>query len=179
MADTATRGRAARWMIAATLLLIAGIALVNLTGPSARSVASDPARPLPALTGRVVDNAAVLSAFQRAALVRRLRDLEDRTGIQLVIVTLPSLQGESIEVLGRRLGNGWGIGQQYLDNGALLIVAPADRQVRIEVGRGLEGRIPNARAAAIIEDSMLPVFATGAIADGIERGANAIIDALD
>ncbi len=98
----------------------------------AYAVAADPS--FPALTGRVVDEADLLSADEEAALTRELQQLEDKTSDQLVVVTLPSLQGYAIEDFGCRLGRHWGIGTAELNNGALLIVAPKERKVRIEVG---------------------------------------------
>lgn len=113
---------------------------------------------LPALTGRVVDNANLLTPAQEADLTTELAALERRTSDQLVIVTTPSLNGQAIEAFGTALGNRWGIGQTGRDNGVLLIVAPAERKVRIEVGYGLEAILTNTRAHDIIERDMLPAF---------------------
>ncbi|MDP9127944.1 MAG: TPM domain-containing protein, partial [Pseudomonadota bacterium] len=90
----------------------------------------------PALTGRVVDDAGVLSAGQGAALEQQLAAFESESGTQLVVATLPSLQGDTIEDYGYQLGRNWGIGQKGKDNGALLIVALQEKKVRIEVGYG-------------------------------------------
>ncbi|RMF04505.1 MAG: TPM domain-containing protein, partial [Alphaproteobacteria bacterium] len=110
----------------------------------------------PALTGRVVDEAGLLSREEADALARQLEALEERTSDQLVVVTLRSLQGFPIEDYGYKLGRHWGIGQAGKDNGVLLIVAPTERKVRIEVGRGLEGELPDALAKLIIENAILP-----------------------
>lgn len=139
--------------------------------------ASAPATALasfPALTGRVVDNANLLSAAEEAELVTELGALERRTSDQLVIVTVPSLNGQAIEAFGLALGRHWGIGQRGKDNGVLLIVAPAERKVRIEVGSGLEAILINARAQEIIDRDMLPAFRRGASSEAIVAGTHQI-----
>src|SRR5262245_1240 len=112
----------------------------------------------PTLTGRVVDEANILDPSTRAALTDKLTDLEAKTTDQLVIVTLTSLQGTSIEDFGVQLGRRWQIGQQGKNNGVLLIVAPSDRKVRIEVGYGLEGTLTDAISKLIIENAIVPRF---------------------
>src|SRR5689334_16592367 len=92
----------------------------------------------PPLTGRVVDDAHVLDDATTTQLTAKLEDLEQRTGRQLVVVTLPSLQGYEIEDYGYQLGRAWGIGQKKLNNGVLFIIAPNEHATRIEVGYGLE-----------------------------------------
>lgn len=131
----------------------------------------------PALTGRVVDNANLLTPEQEARLTGRLAALERRTTDQLIVVTLPSLGGLTIEAVGLDLGNGWRIGQRGKDNGVLLIVAPNERRVRIEVGYGLEAILTDARAAAIIE-AIVPAFHHGRFPEGIEVGTQAIVATL-
>lgn len=134
--------------------------------------------PVPALSGRVVDQASILSSGAEARLTSRLSDLESRTSIQLVVVTLPSLQDRPIEDWGLALGRAWGIGQKGKDNGVLLIVAPKDRELRIEVGYGLEGTLPDATADAIIRNVIVPRFKAGNMPDGISDGVDAIIAVL-
>jgi uncharacterized protein len=134
---------------------------------------------IPALTGRVVDNAHILSGPVRSRLTRRLADLERKTSDQLVVVTLPSLGGVPIEAVGLRLGNGWAVGRKGLDNGVLLIVAPRDRKVRIEVGCGLERLLTDARAAAIIQQKLIPRFRAGDYDGAAEAGVAAIADILE
>src|ERR1700740_1940747 len=119
------------------------------------------ARPFPKLTGRVVDDAGILDPAAKAALERKLADFEAKTTGQLVVVTLKSLQGPSIETLGYQVGRAWGIGQKEKNSGALLIVAPNERKVRIEVGYGLEGNLTDAVSKLIIENAILPRFRTG------------------
>ena len=133
----------------------------------------------PGLTGRVVDEASLLSAADRASLTASLADLEARTQDQLVVVTLKSLQGTTIEDYGYQLGRHWGIGQKEKSSGVLLIVAPTERAVRIEVGYGLEGTLTDAATRLIIENAILPAFKTGDFAGGIRNGTNQIIRLLD
>ena len=132
----------------------------------------------PTLTGRVVDDAQLLTPQQEQALTDKLATLEQQTGDQLVVVTLPSLQDQEIEDFGYQLGRAWGIGQKENDGGALLIVAPNERKVRIEVGYGLEGVLTDAYSSMIIRDDILPAFRTGDYAAGIIAGTDAIIAQL-
>ena len=136
------------------------------------------ARPLPELTGRVVDMADLLPGSAEQDLVGRLAAVEAQTRDQLVVVTIPSLEGEPIESLGLRLGNGWGIGQAGLDNGVLLIVAPRERSVRIEVGCGLEGLLTDERARRIIDEELVPRFRERRYVEGVNAGITAIISVL-
>ncbi len=132
----------------------------------------------PALSGRVVDDAHVLSPQTVAALTQRLADLEQRTTRQLVVVTLPSLQGYEIEDYGYQLGRAWGIGQRGANNGVLLIVAPNEHKVRIEVGYGLEDVLTDALSSVILQQIVLPKFRNGDVEGGIVDGTNALIAQL-
>jgi uncharacterized protein len=132
----------------------------------------------PALTGRVVDEAGILDAQSRAVLTQKLADLEAKTSDQIVVVTLKSLQGTSIEDFGVQLGRHWQIGQAGKNNGALLIVAPMERKVRIEVGYGLEGTLTDAIARFIIANSIIPRFRADDLPGGIARGVEDIIEVL-
>jgi len=133
----------------------------------------------PTLTGRVVDNANLLTSQQESRLAALLASHESATSNQVVVVTLPSLQGTAIEDFGYQLGRHWGIGQAGRDNGVLLIVAPNERKVRIEVGYGLEGDLPDAIARAIIDNDILPAFRRDDYPGGIEAGVSAIILAIE
>jgi uncharacterized protein len=133
---------------------------------------------VPALTGRVVDRAELLNATQEAELTQRLASHEQATGDQLVVVTLPDLDGRSIEETGLALGREWGIGQKGRDNGALLIVAQAERRIRIEVGYGLEGRLTDAQSALIIHNLIAPAFRQGDFAGGIRAGVEGMIQVV-
>lgn len=153
------------------------IALALVTVPiGGISVSAEPV--YPALTGRVVDDADLLSANDEAALTSDLEALEAKSTDQVVVVTLLSLQGYEIEEFGYQLGRHWGIGQKDKDNGALLIVAPSERKVRIEVGRGLEPLLTDALTKLIIENAILPRFREGDFPGGIKNGVRDIVSVL-
>jgi uncharacterized protein len=132
----------------------------------------------PELTGRVVDDAQLLGPDVEEELASELKALEDKSSDQLVVVTLPSLQGYPIEDYGYQLGRHWGIGTAKLNNGVLLIVAPNEHKVRIEVGYGLEGTLTDALSKIIIENAILPKFRSGDYAGGIKAGVSDIIKVL-
>jgi uncharacterized membrane protein YgcG len=136
------------------------------------------AQTFPALTGRVVDAANLLKLEERAALETKLKAHEDETSNQVVIATLPSLEGTSIESYANRLFRTWQLGQKEKNNGVLLLVAPNERQVRIEVGYGLEGTLTDALAGLVITRVLTPQFQHGHFADGIDEGVDAILDVL-
>ncbi|MCL9653758.1 TPM domain-containing protein [Pseudomonas protegens] len=129
----------------------------------------------PALTGRVVDDAQMIEPSVRAQLTRQLQAHEQATSEQVVVVTLPDLQGASIEEFGYQLGRHWGIGQKDKNNGALLIVARDERKLRIEVGYGLEERLTDAQASVIINQVITPAFKTGQFSKGISDGVSAML----
>jgi uncharacterized protein len=132
----------------------------------------------PALTGRVVDNANVLSEQTRADLTQKLEALETQTTRQLVVVTLPSLQGYDIADYGYQLGRAWGIGQKSSSNGVLFIIVPSEHKVRIEVGYGLEPILTDALSEIILQSKVLPRFRDGDMEGGIVAGADALIEQL-
>ena len=133
---------------------------------------------LPALTGRVVDLAGLLDSSQESALNTQLEEHEKQTSNQLVVVTLPSLNGNEIADYANRLGRFWEIGTAEEDNGVLLVVAPNERKVRIEVGYGLEGALTDSLSSIIIQREILPPFRGDNYALGIRQGVNAIIQAI-
>jgi uncharacterized protein len=157
-----------------TLLRALALMLALMLAPAAPAAAQT----FPSLTGRVVDDAGVIDASVRQTLERQLANLEAQTTDQLVVVTLRSLEGYTIEDYGVRLGRKWQIGQKDKNNGVLLIVAPKERKVRIEVGYGLEGVLPDAVGKYIIEKSILPRFRDGAMTAGIVRGVDDIVSVL-
>ena len=132
----------------------------------------------PALTGRVVDEAAVLNTDSRNQIAGWLADFEAKSHRQVVVATVKSLQGLPIEDYGYRLGRFWGIGERGKDTGAILLVAPSERSVRIEVGYGLEGELTDAVSKTIIEGVILPAFRQGNFNGGIQAGTIAILGAL-
>lgn len=132
----------------------------------------------PPLTGRVVDGANVLSPAAEAQLTQELAALEAQTTRQMVVATVPDLQGYAIEDYGYQLGRHWGIGQKGEDNGVLLLVAPNDRQVRFEVGYGLEPVFTDTLAFLILDEKVLPKFRAGDIEAGVVDGTRAAIQQL-
>jgi uncharacterized protein len=136
------------------------------------------AQSFPALTGRVVDAASLLAAEQRASLEAKLKAHEDKTSDQVVVATVPSLEGYAIEDYANRLFRQWRLGQEGKDNGVLLLVAPNERKVRIEVGYGLEGALTDALSKVIIATAMAPQFQRGDFAAGLNAGADAVLSIL-
>ena len=132
----------------------------------------------PDLIGRIVDEANLLSPENEAIVDKMLRDHEAETSNQVVVVTLQSLQGRSIEEFGVELGRHWGIGQADTDSGVMLIIAPNERQVRIEVGYGLESILTDARASVIIQNEIIPPFRSGDRTKGVVDGVAEILDVL-
>ena len=132
----------------------------------------------PALTGRVVDGANILSASTKEDLTEKLAALEQKTSRQLVVATIASLQGYEISDYGYQLGRAWGLGQAKLNNGILLIVAPTEHKVRIEVGYGLEPIVTDALSEVIIQTQILPKFRDGDFNGGVEAGVDALIQQL-
>jgi uncharacterized protein len=132
----------------------------------------------PPLTGRVVDQAGVINAQTRTDLETKLKDLEDKSSIQLVVATVKSLQGGDVETYANQLFRFWKLGEAQKNNGVLLLVAPAEHKVRIEVGYGLEGTLTDALSSVIIQSAILPAFKTGDFSGGIARGVDGIISVL-
>ena len=132
----------------------------------------------PPLTGRVVDDAHLLTPADKAAIESDLKALEDKSSDQLVVYTTNSLQGYPVEDYGYQLGRAWGIGQKGTNNGAILIVAPNERKVRIEVGRGLEPQLTDALSKLIVENAILPRFKRGDFSAGIKAGVQDIRDVM-
>ncbi|WP_395332338.1 TPM domain-containing protein [Novosphingobium sp. BL-8H] len=155
--------------VAAAILLAFGALL-------AQQAAAEPT--FPKLTGRVVDDANIIPDDQEAQLTQKLDALEKNSGRQLVVVTLPSLQGYEISDYGYQLGRAWGIGEKDKNTGALLIVAPNERKVRIEVGYGLEPIITDGLSFLIINNQILPRFKANDYPGGINAGADALIKQL-
>jgi len=142
------------------------------------AIAARAAPTFPALTGRVVDEAGILSSQTQEQLTTLLAEEEKETGNQVVVATLKSLQGYTIEQYGYQLGRAWGIGQKGKNNGALLIVVPSAHAVRIEVGYGLEGELTDAQSKIIIDQFMLPAFRRGDYDQGVTAGTQAILKVL-
>lgn len=130
---------------------------------------------VPALTGRVVDNAKILSSADAARISALLEAHERSTGQQFAVLTVPSLEGTAIEQFSIRVVDAWKLGKKGKDDGLLLLVAPNDRKVRIETGYGLEGSVTDAQASRIIRDVITPEFRSGNYARGIDNGLRALM----
>ncbi len=139
-----------------------------------RALAAD----VPYLSGRVVDNAEILGAETKRNLTARLKAHEAETGNQIAVLTVPTLEGESIESYAEQVFNVWKLGQKGKDNGVLLLVAPAERRLRIEVGYGLEGTLTDVAASRIVRNVITPRFKEGRFDAGIEEGVAAVIGQL-
>ena len=128
---------------------------------------------------RIADQAHIISDTTEANLQQRLTDLETRTGHQLFIATVPSLDGKTVEDYSMTLANDWAIGRKDYDDGVLLLVAPTEKRTRIAIGYGLECAIPNEHAQQIIDETMIPHFKGGDFSKGIETGTTQLITLLD
>jgi uncharacterized protein len=133
---------------------------------------------VPPLRGRVNDYAGLLSTGVANQLQLQLRDFEQKDSTQIVVLTVPSLEGDSLEDFSMRVADRWKIGHKGLDNGAILLVSRADRKVRIEVGYGLEGRLTDLIAGRIIREVILPEFRAGRFDQGVVNGVQAMIDTV-
>jgi len=133
---------------------------------------------VPPLKGHVNDYAAMLSTASERQLEAVLADFEQKESTQIVVLTIPSLQGDSLEDFSMRLAETWKIGQKKLDNGAILLIAKNDRKIRIDVGYGLEGRLTDLLAGRIIRNVIAPQFKSGQFDQGITEGVAAMIDAV-
>ncbi|MEO7027383.1 MAG: TPM domain-containing protein [Caulobacteraceae bacterium] len=158
--------------------LLGLFALLLALAPWPALAATPPGPSFPALTGRVVDNAHVLSPQTQADLTAKLADLEAKTSRQLVVVTLPSLGGYEIADYGNQLLRRWAIGQKAINNGALFIIVPSEHKVRIEVGYGLEGILTDALSSVILQRAVLPKMRAGDIEGGVVAGTDELIQQL-
>ncbi|MFA4938658.1 YgcG family protein [Brevundimonas sp.] len=165
---------AARRPTGLAALLLGLIAALLLAFPAAAQSKLD----FPALTGRVVDQANLLDPATEQALTEKLAALEASSTDQLAVVTVNSLQDQAIEDYGYQLGRAWGIGQKENDNGVLLIVAPNERKVRVEVGYGLEPILTDAFSSQVIRNDILPSFRDGDYQAGVIKGVDALIAQL-
>jgi uncharacterized protein len=132
----------------------------------------------PPLTGRVVDQANIIPAGTRTAITAKSEELESKSGIQLVVATVNSLEGGDVESYANQLFRFWKLGEAQKNSGVLLLVAPNERRVRIEVGYGLEGTLTDALSKVIIANAITPRFKAGDFGDGITRGVDDIVTVL-
>jgi uncharacterized protein len=134
---------------------------------------------MPFLSGRVVDEAGMIPADARQRIEQKLAAYEQRTGDQVAVLTVDSLDGEPIEDYSVRVAQTWKLGQKGKDNGVLLLIAKQDRKMRIEVGYGLEPTLTDLKSSRIIDNTIRPDFQKGDFGAGIEHGVDAILTALD
>ncbi|MFC0241651.1 TPM domain-containing protein [Rhodopseudomonas telluris] len=134
---------------------------------------------VPTLTGRVVDQTGTLSSDAIARLDQKLKAFEDRKGSQIAVLIVPTTQPEAIEQFSIRVAEAWKIGRKKVDDGAILLVAKVDRKLRIEVGYGLEGALPDVTAKRIIDEIITPKFKAGDLAGGIEAGVDRMMSVID
>lgn len=153
------------------MLLAAGCAAES--GPSA--TAQGRKEPALELTGRVIDAASILSEDFEGQLTAKLAQLEEETKVQLVVATTPDLMQQDIASYSLDLARGWGLGDAELNNGLLLLVAPNERQMRIEVGRGLEASVKDEEAAQIIREHIVPEFRESNYEAGIDAGVDQLV----
>ena len=170
-------------VLAVTLLLVASLvepAGVEAADVEAAAVEAADVGPANASlrVGRVVDAANVLSPTTEAQLTRRLADFEASSTVQVVVATVPSLEGKDIEEVANELGRRWGIGAKDTSNGVLLLIAPSERRVRIEVGYGLEGDLTDAKTSRIIRNRIVPAFKRGDLDAGVRDGVEGILETL-
>jgi uncharacterized protein len=151
------------------------LVLLALGGWSARCAAQEP---VPSLRVHVTDSAGVLGE-QATAISRKLIAFEEATGNQVLVLTVPSTQGQSIEEYAVQVFRKSKIGQRKLDNGVLFVIAANDRKMRIEVGYGLEGVLTDARSSRILHEIVAPRFAAERIGDGIEAGVEEILNTIE
>jgi len=149
------------WVVFLLFMLVGGAALAQ--------------QPVPPLTARVTDLTQTLSPDQRQALEAKLAAMEAAKGSQLAVLIIPSTQPETIEEFGIRVAETWKLGRKGVDDGLLLLVAKEDRAVRIEVGYGLEGAIPDAVANRVIDEIIVPHFRDGDFSGGIDAGVDSLI----
>ncbi|MEP0775694.1 MAG: TPM domain-containing protein [Acidobacteriota bacterium] len=138
------------------------------------AVAPAVALEVPYLTGRVNDHAGLLSGEQRESLENLLAELEKNTTAQVAVLTIPSLEGENLEEYSLRVADTWKLGQREKDNGVLFLISTGDRAMRLEVGYGLEGVLPDATCRRILDGLVRPRFRAGDFPGGIEAGVQAV-----
>lgn len=151
--------------------LLAALALAGATFAAAD-------QPLPQLTGYVTDTAGLLSPEAVTRIDTQLRQFDQQTSTQVVVVTVPSLNGEESAAYANRLFRKEGVGQKSTNNGVLLLVTKTDRKLRIEVGRGLEGALPDATAKEIIDTVIVPHLKRGDFDKGVDAGVASIMSAV-
>ncbi len=159
-------------------MALALAAVLGATGAAPWDAPRDGLQPVPPLQARVTDLTGTLSASERQALDAKLADWEARTTNQLAILIVPTTKPEAIEGYSIRVAEAWKLGQKGKDNGAILLVAKDDKQMRIEVGYGLEGVLTDITSHRIITETIAPQFSKGQFAAGLEAGVDRIISVV-
>src|SRR5208337_82145 len=159
-------------------VVLALVAILGASGAVPWDPPKDGLQAIPPLQARVTDLTGTLSAPERQALEAKLADWEARTTNQLAVLIVPSTRPEPIEAYSIRLAAAWHIGQKGKDNGAILLVAKDDKQIRIEVGYGLEGVLTDVTSHRIITETIAPQFSKGQFAAGLEAGVDRIISVV-
>ena len=169
-----------RWVLLCLLSFVGSVVLAQNSDNTLQGnpTSGSPESVFPALTGRVVDQAQILDEATEASLREKLEAHEVATSNQLVVVTIPDLQGFAIADYANRLGRHWGIGTADKNNGVILLIAPEERKLRIEVGYGLEGALPDVTASLIIQREIYPHFRNSDYAGGVTQGVDNILEAI-
>jgi uncharacterized protein len=148
--------------------------VVSLSAGATPAAAALPSRadslPIPVLTGRVNDTASVLTPSERQQLTDVLAVYERETHHQIAVLTVPNLSGESIEAYSLRVANAWGIGMKGFDDGILVTLSMAEREIRIELRKGMQRYISDSDAKVVIDQDMVPAFKKGDFGEGLEAG---------
>lgn len=160
------------WRVLATLMLLGVWYGIETVAP----VAAQPA--IPTLTGRVVDRASILSEETERTITTLLAQHEDSTSNQIAVLTIPSLEGGNLESYSLDVARTWALGSAERNNGVLLLIAYNDRKIRIEVGYGLEGDLPDVLAQRIIDYEMTPAFRNGDFDGGTLNGVRSIVGTI-
>lgn len=165
-------GAQATWLFAWLAAALAALALLLAAGPAFAAFTP------PALEGHVVDTAGKLTREEALALDRKLDAVRRRTGFEIVAFVVGSLEGEPIEDVAFKTFNAWQIGQGKVDNGVLLVIAPAERRVRIETGKGVGGALTDLQSNDIIRERIAPLLQKDRFRDAVDQGTDAITQAL-
>lgn len=173
-AFAAPLGRGAVWRVLSAVLAVLCLSIALVATVWAQGLL-----PVPALTGRVIDQTGTLTAAQVQALDAKLAEFEQRKGSQIVVLMVPATAPEDIAAYANRVANAWKIGRREVGDGVLVIVAKDERRMRIEVAKTLEGAVPDLAAARIVDQQMKPAFRNGDFAGGLEAAADALIARIE
>ena len=162
--------------LALALSSLLSLACLGATPPAVQERPPMAEIQVPRLTGHVNDYAKILTAERRAELEKRLAEYEEETTHQLVVLTVPSLQGRSIDSFSLKVASTWKIGRKGLDNGVLVTIAPSERQARIELGVGMNRYVSDDAVSKIMSEAMIPEFRAGQFGKGLERGVERLME---